>query len=62
MLREATRAVRQKAMLERRLVLWRRLQQLFHYWHVFHKPFAIVMYLFMIVHVAVALVTGYGWR
>ena len=57
-----TRAVRQKAMLERRLVLWSRLQQLFHYWHVFHKPFAIVMYLFMVVHIAVALLTGYGWR
>ena len=62
LLREVTRAVRQKAALERRLVLWSRLQQLFHYWHVFHKPFAIVMYLFMIVHIAVALLTGYGWR
>jgi hypothetical protein len=62
LLREVTRAVRQKAMLERRLVLWNRLQQLFHYWHVFHKPFAIVMYLFMVVHIAVALLTGYGWR
>jgi hypothetical protein len=61
-LREVTRAVRQKAVLERRLVLWSRLQQLFHYWHVLHKPFAIVMYLFMIVHIAVALLTGYGWR
>jgi hypothetical protein len=28
---------------------------------VLHKPFAVVMYLFMLVHVAVALVTGYGW-
>ncbi len=62
LLREVTRAVRQKAALERRLVLWSRLQQLFHYWHVFHKPFAIVMYLFMVVHIAVALLTGYGWR
>jgi hypothetical protein len=62
LLREVTRAVRQKAMLERRLVLWSRLQQLFHYWHVFHKPFALVMYLFMVVHIAVALLTGYGWR
>ena len=61
-LREILRAVRQKAVLERRLVLWSRLQQLFHYWHVIHKPFAIVMYLFMIVHIAVALLTGYGWR
>jgi hypothetical protein len=62
LLREVTRAVRQKAVLERRLVLWSRLQQLFHYWHVFHKPFAIVMYLFMVVHIAVAILTGYGWR
>lgn len=61
-LREVTRSALQKAMLERRLVLWNRLQQLFHYWHVIHKPFAVVMYLFMIVHVAVALLTGYGWR
>ena len=61
LLREATRAARRKAVLERRIVLWSRLQQLFHYWHVFHKPFAVVMYVFMVVHVAVVLLTGYGW-
>lgn len=38
-----------------------RLRQLFHYWHVFHKPFAFVMYVLMIVHVAVAWMTGYAW-
>jgi len=52
---------RQKVLVQRRILLWQRLQQLFHYWHVFHKPFAIVMYLFMAVHVTVAVVTGYGW-
>jgi hypothetical protein len=26
-----------------------------------HKPFALVMYLFMVVHVAVAVMTGYAW-
>src|SRR5918999_604525 len=61
LLRGVTRLARQKALLERRLVLWSRLQQLFHYWHVFHKPFAVVMYVFMVVHIAVALLTGYGW-
>ena len=55
------RVVRQKAMARRRLLLWDRLHEVFHYWHVLHKPFALVMYLFMIVHVAVAVVTGYGW-
>ena len=61
LLRDVTRLARQKALLERRIVLWSRLQQLFHYWHVFHKPFAVVMYVFMVVHIAVVLLTGYGW-
>jgi hypothetical protein len=55
------RVVRQKAQVRRRILLWDRVHELFHYWHVLHKPFAVVMYLFMIVHVAVAVVTGYGW-
>jgi hypothetical protein len=61
LLKEVTRLARQKALLERRIVLWSHLQQLFHYWHVFHKPFAVVMYVFMVLHIAVVLVTGYGW-
>ncbi len=52
----------QIAVLERRILMFDRLQEIFHYWHVFHKPFAAVMYLFMVVHIAVALWTGYGWR
>ena len=58
---EFERVVRQKALARRRILLWDRAHELFHYWHVLHKPFALVMYLFMIVHVVVALVTGYGW-
>lgn len=55
------RVVRQRAGLRRRILLWSRLQELFHYWHVLHKPFAVLMYLFMSVHITVALATGYGW-
>jgi hypothetical protein len=58
--REFERVVRQKARVHRRILIWDRVHELFHYWHVLHKPFALVMYLFMLVHVAVALVTGYG--
>ena len=58
---EFERVALQKALLHRRILLWDRLHELFHYWHVFHKPFAVVMYLFMIVHIAVAVMTGYGW-
>jgi hypothetical protein len=59
--RDFERVERQKAQVRRRILLWDRVHELFHYWHALHKPFAVVMYLFMIVHMAVALVTGYGW-
>jgi hypothetical protein len=52
---------RRKAVLRRRIVFWDALHRLFHYWHVIHKPFAIVMYVFMVVHIVVASMTGYGW-
>jgi hypothetical protein len=60
-LREFESVLRQKAQAQRRLQLWERLHEAFHYWHVVHKPFAVVMYLFMVVHIAVAVMTGYGW-
>ncbi len=54
------RVARDRALLQRRLGLWQRLHELFHYWHVAHKPFALLMYLFAAVHVAVAWATGYA--
>jgi len=60
LLSQFTQVARQKALLRRRLVLWDRLREVFHYWHVFHKPFAVLLYLFMAVHIAVAYMTGYS--
>lgn len=54
------RVAGQRALLQRRLALWHRLHELFHYWHVAHKPFAILMYLFAMVHVGIAWATGYA--
>jgi hypothetical protein len=51
----------QMTMLDRRIQVWHHMQRLFHYWHVFHKPFAIVMYIVMGIHIVVAVWTGYGW-
>jgi len=52
---------RQRSLLNRKVALLERVHRLFHYWHVIHKPFAIIMYLIMVVHIAVAIWTGYGW-
>jgi hypothetical protein len=46
----------------RRLHLFHLIRDLFHYWHVFHKPFAFIMILIMIVHVVVAVALGYTWE
>ena len=48
-------------LLRRRIALLSQVQALFHYWHVIHKPFAIIMYVIMGIHIGVALWTGYGW-
>ena len=60
-LNELATIVRQKALLKRRILYWEQLRRLFHYWHVIHKPFAVVMYVIMAVHIGIALWTGYGW-
>jgi len=52
---------RKKAKLERRIQLLNKVQSIFHYWHIIHKPFAIIMYLIMIIHISVAILFGYTW-
>lgn len=52
---------RKKSLLIRKISLINQVQQLFHYWHVFHKPFAIIMYLIMFIHVGIAVWLGYTW-
>jgi hypothetical protein len=37
------------------------MQKLFIYWHVAHLPFALVMLIIMVIHVAVTIVFGYKW-
>lgn len=37
------------------------MQRLFKYWHVAHLPFALIMLIILIIHVAVTLAFGYRW-
>lgn len=37
------------------------MQKLFKYWHVAHKPFALIMLVIVVVHVIVTLILGYKW-
>jgi hypothetical protein len=61
MIGELVEEARRRAVLKRKIMFLNQVQQLFHYWHVFHKPFAIIMYIIMLVHVGVAIWLGYTW-
>ena len=37
------------------------MQRLFKYWHVAHLPFAVIMLVIVVVHVAITLAFGYKW-
>lgn len=47
--------------LNRRIERLDSMQNLFKYWHVAHLPFALVMLIIMVIHVAVTIVFGYRW-
>jgi len=52
----------QKSLLRIRIARSRQVHKWFHYWHVIHRPFAVVMYLIMVIHIVVALLFGISWR
>jgi hypothetical protein len=53
--------VKQEISLNRRIERLATMQNLFKYWHVAHLPFAVIMIIIMIIHVAVTIVFGYRW-
>jgi hypothetical protein len=59
--KELLKILTQKTLLDRRIALLSKIHKLFHYWHVFHKPFAVIMYIIMFVHISVVIWLGYAW-
>jgi hypothetical protein len=55
------RLARKRTKLGRRIRFLSTAQKLLHHWHIFHKPFAVIMIIIMIVHVGVAIALGYTW-
>lgn len=50
-----------RIVLTRRIALLQQFRMIFHYWHVVHLPFSIVMVVILLIHVAVAIAFGYTW-
>jgi hypothetical protein len=59
--RDLVRLSRRRAKLQRSVGRLETIRGVFHWWHVVHKPVAIIMLLIMMVHVAVAVSLGYTW-
>ncbi len=59
--RELARLARRRARLEHRVRRVEQVRKVFHWWHVVHKPFAIIMMMIMAVHIAVTVSLGYRW-
>jgi len=59
--RQIAKVARKRAQLERRIAFLKTAHSLLHHWHIFHRPFAVVMLIIMLVHVAVTIVFGYRW-
>jgi hypothetical protein len=53
--------VKEDLSLNRKIERLETMQKLFTYWHVAHLPFALVMLIIMVIHVAVTIAFGYKW-
>jgi hypothetical protein len=60
-MKEAKSLLRQERILRTRMRNLARMQKLFSYWHIAHKPFALIMLVFALIHVGVTLAFGYRW-
>ena len=53
--------VKNEISLNSRIDRLQTMQSLFKHWHVAHLPFALIMLVIMVIHVAVSIVFGYTW-
>lgn len=50
-----------RRMFLRKAQLLKQTMKIVHYWHLVHKPFVIIMFLILMIHVYIAVKMGYVW-
>lgn len=50
-----------RRMISRKSQLLKQTMKVVHFWHLLHKPFVIIMFLVLIVHIYIAVRMGYVW-
>ncbi|KAF0142826.1 MAG: hypothetical protein FD122_426 [Stygiobacter sp.] len=60
-IKQITAICKSKLVLSRKISLLNSVQEMFRYWHIIHLPFAIIMFIIMIIHIGVTVAFGYRW-
>ena len=60
-IRKMTKLVKNEISLNNKIERLQLMQKLFRYWHVAHLPFALIMLVIVVIHVAITLAFGYTW-
>jgi hypothetical protein len=50
-----------RTVLQQRAIVFEQIGRMFHYWHVIHLPFTVIMFLTLAAHVLVTILLGYRW-
>jgi len=50
-----------RSSLMQKMTVLKQVERLFHYWHVIHLPFSLIMFLTLGAHVVVTILLGYHW-
>jgi len=58
-LERAITVAQTQAALSKRILFLQRTQQVFHLWHVIHRPFSYAFAILAVLHIGIALFMGY---
>jgi hypothetical protein len=58
-LEHAVDVARKQAALSKRILFLSRTQQVFHMWHIIHRPFSYAFAILALIHIGIALSMGY---
>ncbi len=59
--KEIIKTVKKEIAISHKIGRLQKMQSLFKYWHVAHLPFALIMLIIVVIHVAITLAFGYKW-
>ena len=54
--------IKKRQLIIKKAGLLQKSLKILHYWHLVHKPFVIIMFLILIIHVYIAITMGYVWK